>query len=114
MVSVQALTHVWAQCGGKLQREFEGAAYDVFARTLRGLAATKLTKPGTFRCTDGDGEGHALRCSFKVRTLICVLSVKLRGVPFTFVSVKLGVRSVAVKPHQACKQRRQTYGSNPM
>lgn len=60
-------THLWAQCGGKLQREFEGAAYDVFARTLRGLAATKLTKPGTFRCTDGDGEGHALRCSFKVR-----------------------------------------------
>ena len=67
-------SHIWAQCGGKLQREFEGAAYDVFARTLRGLAATKLTKPGTFRCTDGDGEGHALRCSFKVRIFLRALS----------------------------------------
>ena len=37
----------------------------MFARALRGLAATKLTKPGTFRCMDGDGEGHALRCSYK-------------------------------------------------
>jgi hypothetical protein len=56
-----------AQCGGKLQRELDGAAFEVFARALRGLAATKLTKPGTFRCADGDGEGHALRCSYKAR-----------------------------------------------
>lgn len=54
-----------AQCGGKLARELEGPAYEVFARALRGLAATKLTKPGTFRCMDGGGEGHALRCSYK-------------------------------------------------
>ncbi|KAK9825879.1 hypothetical protein WJX81_000254 [Elliptochloris bilobata] len=53
------------KCGGKLQRELEGPAFEVFARVLRGLAATKLTKPGTFRCMDGDGEGHALRCSYK-------------------------------------------------
>ena len=56
------------QCGGKLQREYEGAAYDCFARALRGLAAAKLTKPGSFRTADQSG--YALRCSYKALPLL--------------------------------------------
>lgn len=52
------------QCGGRLARRFHGPAYEVFAKVLRGLSGTKLTKPGTFR--DAEGHGHAVRCSFKV------------------------------------------------
>lgn len=53
------------QCGGKLQQSLSGAAVDVFSKTLRGLAATKLTKPSAFRTADG--VGYAVRCSYKVR-----------------------------------------------
>ena len=42
----------------------EGSEPEVFARLLRGLAATKLTKPGSFRTADGTA--YALRCSYKV------------------------------------------------
>ena len=52
------------QCGGKLQSSFSGSAVDVFSKTLRGLAATKLTKPSAFRTADG--VGYAVRCSYKV------------------------------------------------
>lgn len=52
------------QCGGKLQQSFSGSAVDVFSKTLRGLAATKLTKPSAFRTADG--AGYAVRCSYKV------------------------------------------------
>ena len=52
------------QCGGKLQRVLEGPAYDCFAKALRGLAAAKLTKPGSFRTADQSG--YAVRCSYKV------------------------------------------------
>lgn len=52
------------QCGGKLQQSLSGAAVDVFSKTLRGLAATKLTKPSAFRTADG--VGYAVRCSYKV------------------------------------------------
>ena len=52
------------QCGGKLSRQLEGPVYDVFARTLRGLANSKITKPGQFRTEDGSGS--AVRCSLKV------------------------------------------------
>ncbi|PSC71373.1 FACT complex subunit SSRP1 [Micractinium conductrix] len=51
------------KCGGRLQRKFSGPAHEVFAKVLRGLSGTKLTKPGTFR--DAEGTGHAVRCSFK-------------------------------------------------
>ena len=62
---------VCVQCGGKLSRHLEGPAYDVFARTLRGLADSKITKPGQFRTEDGSGS--AVRCSLKV--LSCLLSL---------------------------------------
>lgn len=52
------------QCGGKLARTMEGSEPEVFARLLRGLASTKLTKPGNFRTKDGSA--YALRCSYKV------------------------------------------------
>ena len=42
----------------------EGAEPEVFAKLLRGLANTKLTRTGTFRTADE--EGTALRCSYKV------------------------------------------------
>lgn len=41
-----------------------GSEPEVFARMLRGLAATKLTKPGNFRTADG--AAYAVRCSYKV------------------------------------------------
>jgi len=60
------------QCGGKLSRQLEGPAFDVFSRTLRGLADSKITKPGQFRTEDGSGS--AVRCLLKVRqTLLLVL-----------------------------------------
>jgi structure-specific recognition protein 1 len=49
--------------GAKLDKEMRGAAYDVFARVVRGLSGAKLTRPGTFR--DSQGEGHAVRCNYK-------------------------------------------------
>ena len=52
------------QCGGRLSKSFRGPAHEVFAKVLRGLSGTKLTKPGTFR--DAEGTGHAVRCSYKV------------------------------------------------
>ena len=54
------------QLNGKmeLERDNEGPAYDIFARLLRGLAGTRLAKPGKFRTADGTG--YALRCSYKV------------------------------------------------
>ena len=52
------------QCGGKLQQSLSGSAVEVFSKTLRGLAATKLTKPSAFRTADG--VGYAVRCSYKV------------------------------------------------
>jgi hypothetical protein len=65
------------QCGGKLQRSFEGPAHEVFARVLRGLSGKKLTKPGAFR--SADGSGCAVKCSYKVRGLAlwCVLSLRV-------------------------------------
>ena len=54
------------QCGGRLSKSFRGPAHEVFAKVLRGLSGTKLTKPGTFR--DAEGTGHAVRCSYKVGT----------------------------------------------
>ena len=59
------------QCHGKLQQTLSGSAVDVFSKTLRGLAATKLTKPSAFRTADG--VGYAVRCSYKVRQ-ICAIS----------------------------------------
>ena len=53
------------QCGGKLQKHMEGPEPEVFARLLRALANTKLTKPGNFRTADGSA--LALRCNFKAR-----------------------------------------------
>ncbi|CAK0784212.1 hypothetical protein CVIRNUC_007416 [Coccomyxa viridis] len=50
-------------CGGRLSKQLEGPAYDAFARTLRGLANSKITKPGQFRTEDGSG--YAVRCSLK-------------------------------------------------
>ncbi|KAL3141436.1 hypothetical protein ABBQ32_005004 [Trebouxia sp. C0010 RCD-2024] len=51
------------KCHGKLQQSLSGSAVDVFSKTLRGLAATKLTKPSAFRTADG--VGYAVRCSYK-------------------------------------------------
>ena len=44
----------------------------MFARVLRGLSNSKLAKPGKFRTVDG--QGYALRCSYKVPcpTLVCL------------------------------------------
>lgn len=50
--------------GGKLQRSYSGPATDVFARVLRGLSGSKLTRPGAFR--DAEGSGFAVKCSYKV------------------------------------------------
>jgi hypothetical protein len=41
-----------------------GPLFEVFARTLRGLSAAKITRPGNFRNALGDG--FAVRCSYKV------------------------------------------------
>uniref|UniRef100_A0A1D1ZTD4 FACT complex subunit SSRP1 n=1 Tax=Auxenochlorella protothecoides TaxID=3075 RepID=A0A1D1ZTD4_AUXPR len=49
--------------GGKLQRSYSGPATDVFARVLRGLSGSKLTRPGAFR--DAEGSGFAVKCSYK-------------------------------------------------
>ncbi|KAL4426532.1 hypothetical protein ABPG77_008390 [Micractinium sp. CCAP 211/92] len=62
-ISDEALAAKNEKCGGRLARRFQGPAYEVFAKVLRGLSGTKLTKPGTFR--DAEGHGHAVRCSFK-------------------------------------------------
>ncbi len=67
----------------------------MFARALRGLAATKLTKPGTFRTADGDGEGHALRCSYKARA--CASNPALKGLPQTAAAGR--------RAHKACWTR---------
>ena len=64
MSPVSELLMSAVQCGGKLQQSLSGAAVDVFSKTLRGLAATKLTKPSAFRTADG--VGYAVRCSYKV------------------------------------------------
>ena len=63
------LSDVCLQCGGKLQQSLSGSAVDVFSKTLRGLAATKLTKPSAFRTADG--AGYAVRCSYKVGHVSC-------------------------------------------
>lgn len=63
------LSHICLQCGGKLQQSLSGSAVDVFSKTLRGLAATKLTKPSAFRTADG--AGYAVRCSYKVTHTCC-------------------------------------------
>lgn len=73
------------QCGGKLQSTFSGSAVDVFTKTLRGLAATKLTKPSAFRTADG--AGYAVRCSYKVQ-----IATKLHAVFSAALSL----------PHNAC------------
>jgi structure-specific recognition protein 1 len=62
-ISDEALAAKNEKCGGRLARSFRGPAFEVFAKVLRGLSGTKLTKPGTFR--DAEGTGHAVRCSFK-------------------------------------------------
>lgn len=49
----------------------EGSEPEVFARLLRGLASTKLTKPGNFRTADNTA--YALRCSYKVCPLLQIL-----------------------------------------
>ncbi len=68
------ILHVCLQCGGKLQQSLSGSAVDVFSKTLRGLAATKLTKPSAFRTADG--AGYAVRCSYKVtHTCCCPLTI---------------------------------------
>lgn len=49
--------------GAKLERTMTGSSPDTFARVLRGLSGSKLTRPGAFR--DRSGEGVAVRCSYK-------------------------------------------------
>lgn len=49
--------------GAKLTKEMQGPSPDVFAKTLRGLSGTKLTRTGAFR--DARGEEHAVRCTYK-------------------------------------------------
>ena len=67
----------------------------MFARALRGLAATKLTKPGTFRCMDGGGEGHALRCSYKARPqALCIQLLQMTDKCYH--SVTAHMRKIAV------------------
>mmetsp|Transcript_13731 Transcript_13731/g.38868 ORF Transcript_13731/g.38868 Transcript_13731/m.38868 type:complete len:635 (-) Transcript_13731:206-2110(-) len=51
------------QCGGKLQRSFQGLATDVFSKVLRGLAAAKITRHGNFRAADD--QSLAVKCSYK-------------------------------------------------
>ncbi len=71
------LSNVCLQCGGKLQQSLSGSAVDVFSKTLRGLAATKLTKPSVFRTADG--AGYAVRCSYKVtHPCCCQLTIRRR------------------------------------
>ncbi|KAI3435903.1 hypothetical protein D9Q98_001961 [Chlorella vulgaris] len=62
-ISEEALQAKNEKCGGRLAKAFRGPAHEVFAKVLRGLSGTKLTKPGTFR--DAEGTGHAVRCSYK-------------------------------------------------
>ena len=63
-----------------------GPLYEVFARALRGLSAAKITRPGTYK--NASHEGHAVRCSYKVRharllLLLIILRHRLcrRGTP---------------------------------
>ena len=50
-------------CGGRLPPTLTGAPADVFTKALRGLAGTKIAKPGAFRA-DG-GEACGVRASLK-------------------------------------------------
>jgi len=50
------------KCGGKLERKYTGLAFDVFAKALRGLANSKLVRPGAFRSQQGGA--HAVKCSY--------------------------------------------------
>ena len=49
--------------GAKLSKSMTGSSPDVFAKVVRGLSGAKLTRPGTFK--DSLGEGFAVRCSYK-------------------------------------------------
>ena len=50
-------------CGGRLPPTLTGSPADVFTKALRGLAGTKIAKPGAFRA-DG-GEACGVRASLK-------------------------------------------------
>lgn len=62
-ITEEQFTEKNEKCGGKLSKHMEGSEPEVFARLLRSLACTKLTKPGNFRTADGSA--YALRCNFK-------------------------------------------------
>ena len=55
--------HVQAS-GRPTEKTMEGTISDVFVKALRGLALTRLTKPGCFQTSDGSG--CAVRASYKV------------------------------------------------
>jgi structure-specific recognition protein 1 len=54
------------QCGGKLARSQSGPMHTVFAHTLRGLSAAKITRARQeVFSSAAPGGGCAVRCSFK-------------------------------------------------
>lgn len=53
-----------AECGGRLPAVLTGPAADVFSKALRGLANTKVGRPGAFRSAL-DPDAAAFRASFK-------------------------------------------------
>jgi structure-specific recognition protein 1 len=48
---------------GDLVKKLTGSTAEVFAKVLRGLSGSRLSKPGSFK--DAEGTGQAIRCSYK-------------------------------------------------
>eukprot|EP00882_Tetradesmus_deserticola_P011967 GHRQ01012666.1.p1 GENE.GHRQ01012666.1~~GHRQ01012666.1.p1 ORF type:complete len:645 (+),score=367.82 GHRQ01012666.1:668-2602(+) len=64
-VSDELLAQKNEKCGNKLQRTMNGPMHTVFAHTLRGLSAAKITRAKTETYTNHAGDGCAIRCSYK-------------------------------------------------
>ncbi|WIA31627.1 hypothetical protein OEZ86_002510 [Tetradesmus obliquus] len=64
-MSDEALAQKNEKCGNKLQRTMNGPVHTVFAHTLRGLSAAKITRAKTETYTNHAGDGCAIRCSYK-------------------------------------------------
>ncbi|KAL6756819.1 hypothetical protein V8C86DRAFT_1789455 [Haematococcus lacustris] len=64
VISPEALAAKSEKCGGKLKSSMSGPLHEVFAHTLRGLSAAKITRPPKdgFQAAQ---DGYAVRCSYK-------------------------------------------------
>ncbi|KAJ9520912.1 hypothetical protein QJQ45_014103 [Haematococcus lacustris] len=70
VISPEALAAKSEKCGGKLKSSMSGPLHEVFAHTLRGLSAAKITRPPKdgFQAAQ---DGYAVRCSYKASACRC-------------------------------------------